>query len=294
MNDVQTSMAYERARSVHEALTLLYEAGEEGRPLSGGQSLVPLMNLGMAAPGFLVDVTSIPELHDIRVENDYLYIGAAVTHHQLTVEPLIAAHAPLLARGASHIGSRRIRNRGTIGGSVVHGDPAAELPLCCTVLDAEYRVQSIDDDQWRPARTFSRGYYQTDVRTGELVTCVRIPLRPGFGWGFHEYSRRSGDFALASAAAGVSVRDNRIEQVVIAVTGAADRPLRLESVEKDLAGAALAQTDDRMAGLAAGLQPPDDPFSTGADRARLIEALATRAVRDAVREAQEETEGPSR
>jgi len=281
MADVLTTMAYERARSVREALTLLAEGGEDTRPISGGQSLVPMMNLGLAAPAFLVDVSRIPALRTIRVEDGRLVIGAAVTHTELTTDPLVAEHAPLLAMAAAHIGSRRVRNRGTIGGSVAHGDAAAELPVSCHVLEADYRVESLDRQEWRPARAFSLGYYQTDLAPGELVTAVRIPLRPRHGWGFHEHSRRSGDFVLASAAAGVALDGDRISSAAVAVTGAADRPLRLEAVERRLTGAGVAEAERAVTGLARDLDVADDPYIRGTDRARLIEAMAVRAVRDA-------------
>ena len=293
MDDVLIFTAYERARSVQEALMLLDEGGEEARAISGGQSLVPLMNLGLASPRFLVDVTAVPELRQVRIADGFLVIGAAVTHHELTVEPLVITHAPLLALAARHIGSQRIRNRGTIGGSIAHGDPAAELPLCCAALGAEHRIQRLGGDEWRSALTFSLGHYQTNITTGELVTAIRIPLRPDFGWGFHEYCRRAGDFALASAAAGVSAREGRVESLFIAVTGATDRPLRLESVERRLAGAPVDEVEGRLAGIAADLAPPDDPYSAGVDRARLIEALVTRAVRDALHAERDEAGGPN-
>ncbi|TXK35156.1 xanthine dehydrogenase family protein subunit M [Nonomuraea sp. C10] len=288
MSDVLTTMAYERARSVPEALTLLAEGGEDTRPISGGQSLVPMMNLGLAAPAFLVDVSGIPALRTIGVDGGHLVVGAAVTHAELTTDPLVAEHAPLLAMAAAHIGSRRIRNRGTIGGSVSHGDAAAELPVSCHVLEADYRVESLGRQEWRPAREFSLGYYQTDLRSGELVTAVRIPLRPRHGWGFHEYSRRAGDFALASAAAGVALDGDRIRSAAVAVTGAADRPLRLEAVERRLTGVTAAEAERVMSGLAAALDVADDPYTKGADRARLIEAMAVRAVRDACADARRE------
>ncbi|MGI5270423.1 FAD binding domain-containing protein [Nonomuraea sp. CA-218870] len=285
MADVLTTMAYERARSVPEALTLLAEGGEDTRPISGGQSLVPMMNLGLAAPAFLVDVSGIPALRAIRVEEGALVIGAAATHADLTTDRLVAEHAPLLAMAAAHIGSPRIRNRGTIGGSVAHGDAAAELPVACHVLEADYRVESLAGAAWRPARGFSLGYYQTDLAPGELVTAVRVPLRPRHGWGFHEYSRRAGDFALASAAAGVALDGDRIASVAIAVTGAADRPLRLEAVERRLTGVAVAEAERVAAGLADDLDIADDPYCRGSDRARLIEAMAVRALRDACADA---------
>lgn len=281
MSNVLTTMAYERARSVPEALTLLGEGGEDARPISGGQSLVPMMNLGLAAPTFLVDVSAVPSLRSVTVDGDHLVIGAAVTHAELLTDPLVAEHAPLLVRTAVHIGSQRIRNRGTIGGSVAHGDAAAELPVSCHVLEADYRVESLTGAQWRPARAFSLGYYQTDLAPGELVTTVRVPLRPRHGWGFREYSRRAGDFALASAAAGVTLEGDRLASVALAVTGAADRPLRLDTVEQRLTGVAVVDAERVVTGLAGELDVTDDPYCKGSDRARFIEAMAVRALRDA-------------
>lgn len=288
MTDLLTTMAYERARSVPEALTLLAEAGEDARPISGGQSLVPMMNLGLAAPAFLVDVSAIPALRTIDVAGKYLIIGAAVTHDELTTNRLIAEHTPLLAMAAEHIGSQRIRNRGTIGGSISHGDAAAELPVTCHVLDAEYRIESVGRQEWRAAQAFSQGYYQTDLAPGEVLTAVRIQLRPRIGWGFREYSRRAGDFSLASVAAGIAVNDSKIEWAALAVTGAADGPLRLAAIEKRLTGSSVDGVAQVLTGLADGLDAPDDPYSKGAYRARLIEALAVRALNDACAEVRED------
>ncbi len=285
MSEVLTTMAYERARSLTEALVLLAEGGEDARPISGGQSLVPMMNLGLAAPAFLVDVSAIPGLRSVGVEGDHLVIGAAVTHAELTSDAVVAEHAPLLARAAGHIGSQRIRNRGTIGGSVAHGDAAAELPVSCHVLEADYQVESRAGAQWRPARAFSLGYYQTDLAPGELITAIRVPLRPGHGWGFQEYSRRAGDFALASAAAGVALDGGRISSVAIGVTGAADRPLRLDTVEQRLIGLSVEEGVRSITGLLGELDVADDPYCRGSERARLIEAMAVRAVREACAEA---------
>lgn len=281
MTDVLTTMAYERARNVPEALILLAEGGEETRPISGGQSLVPMMNLGLAAPGFLVDVSRIASMRGCRVEDGYLVVGAAVTHTEVITDPLVAENAPLLVAAASHIGSRRVRNRGTIGGSLSHGDPAAELPAACLALGAAYRIEGPGGVEWRPAGTFSRGYYQTDLGAGELMTAGRVPLHESRGWGFHEYSRRAGDFALASAAASIGFEDGRIANAAIAVTGATDRPLRLEAVEQRLLGATATEVETALSGLAGTLEIGDDPYCKGSDRAGLIEVMAERAVRDA-------------
>ncbi|WP_148573562.1 FAD binding domain-containing protein [Nocardioides caldifontis] len=285
MSDVLTTMAYERARTLPEALVLLGEGGEDARPISGGQSLVPMMNLGLSAPAFLVDVSGIPTLRTVAVEGEHLLIGAAVTHAELLTDPLVAEHAPLLVKAAAHVGSVRIRNRGTIGGSVAHGDPAAELPLGCHVLEADYRVEKVSGGEWRPARRFSLGYYQTDLAPGELVTAVRVALRPRHGWGFQEYSRRAGDFALASAAAGVLLDGERISTVALAVTGAGDRPTRLLEVEQRLSGVHVEDAEQALGGLAGELEVADDAYCRGTDRARLIEAMAVRAVRDACADA---------
>lgn len=274
-------LAYERARSIPEALTLLAEGGEDARPLGGGMSLVPMMNLGLAAPALLVDVTAIPAMRQVDSDSEHVTIGAALTHHELTIDPVVVEQVPLLALAAAHIGSRRIRNRGTIGGSVAHGDAAAELPLCCHVLDADYMVQSRESQQWRDAQSFSQGYYQTDLRPGELVTAIRVPRRRGWGWGFREYSRRAGDFALAAAAVGVSIHAGVIDDIAIGVSGAADRATRLSALEQRLRGAQESRVRPLLEGLRQEFDVPDDPYCSGEARGRFLEAMVVRAVADA-------------
>lgn len=278
-------VVYDRARSISEALMLLREGGEDARVLAGGQSLVPMMNLGLAAPSMLVDISRVAELKTVAVEGEYLVIGSALTQTDMMHDELVREHAPLLPKAALNIGSVRIRNRGTLGGSIAHGDSAAELPLSAHVLEAEYRVDNPEGHEWRRAADFSQGHYQTDLAPGELLTQIRIPLRPGWGWGFSEYARRVGDFALAAGAAGVSLSGDRIERAHIAATGCTEVPLRLTAVEKALQGARVDDVRGAVTGFAADLDVSDAPYVSAFERRRITESVVLRAITRACRDA---------
>jgi len=269
---------YERATSLTDAAAMLREAAGSAKVLAGGQSLLPMMNLGVLDLDALIDVTHVEGARGIEQEEGYLSIGALATHGELervTQQPLVAA-------AAGWIGSSRIRARGTLGGSLAHSDPAAELPLAMVVAGATYDLTDGATNRTVAATEFHESYFTTALADDELIERVRVPvLGPGWGWGFAEVSRRRGDFALCAAAALVRLADGRIVESRLGLAGVGDRPMRLGAVEIAVEGADQATLADRIGPLD-GLEPVSDVSATGDHRRHLAHVLAVRALTDAV------------
>jgi carbon-monoxide dehydrogenase medium subunit len=280
--------AYLAARSVPECLAVLAEHGDEAKVLAGGQSLVPMLALRLARPEHLVDVNRIAELAAVHRDNGSLVVGATTRHAVLEHDAEIAAAVPLLARVAPYIGHFQIRNRGTLGGSLAHADPAAELPAVARVLDAEIEVAGPGGVRRVPAADFFEGVFTTSLHPDELVTAVRFPVwGPGSGFAVEEVARRHGDFAIVGALAAVQVRVGRLDRVAVALTGMGSVPERAADVERELTGAAVADLDLVAAGeqAVAGLEPAADVHAGAAYRRKVAAALVTRALSNAVEEA---------
>jgi len=226
---------YYRAGSLQEALDLLSGAAADGKLLAGGQSLIPLLNLRLARPEALVDLNAIPGLSYIRSEGTEIAIGALTRHREMEFSPLLAEELPLLAEAIPQIGHPAIRNRGTLGGSLAHADPAAELPCVLTALDAHLVAAGPDGERVIRAEDFFTGFYATALAHQEILKEVRIPLdRRTAGWSFLEFARRHGDFALSEASVLLFTEgsSNRCTSARIVVGGSVERPLRIESVEQ--------------------------------------------------------------
>jgi CO/xanthine dehydrogenase FAD-binding subunit len=231
---------YRVADSVEAAVAALAEAGGEAKALAGGQSLVPMLNFRLLRPSVLVDINRIPGLAYIEEARDAIRVGALTRHHQLETSPVIAAHLPVLSAAMTHVAHLAIRNRGTIGGSLTHADPAAELPMMALLLDAAIHLASPKGRRTVAARDFFLGALSVALEPDELVIEVVFPkLTPGTGWAFEEVSRRHGDFALAAVGAVLSVADGKIAEARIAIAGADERAVRAGEAEALLKGRAL-------------------------------------------------------
>ncbi|WP_029421175.1 FAD binding domain-containing protein [Alicyclobacillus macrosporangiidus] len=196
------AFAYHRPRTLQEALELL-RSEPDCKVLAGGQSLVPLMNFRLSRPGALVDINDVEGLDRVEPTDTGIRIGALVRHQVLSEHPLVREVHPVLAEAASHVGHWAIRNRGTLGGSLAHADPAAELPAAMVALDATFELASAQGVREVPARSFFLGYLMTDLQPHELLVAVHVPKGEGRAFGFAEFARRPGDFALAGAFAEV-------------------------------------------------------------------------------------------
>jgi carbon-monoxide dehydrogenase medium subunit len=273
---------YERAERYSDACDLLREHGEEAKVLAGGQSLLPMINLGLVQPGLVVDISRLAEGRELTVTGDgYLVLGALVTHARLAADPGAREAQPLLPAAAGQIGNNRVRNRGTLGGSLAHADPAAELPLVMVALGATYEVTTGHSSREIRAEDFHLGFFTTGLDDDELIASVRAPvLGPGWGWSFQEVARRDGDFAMASVAALIRSADGLIIESRVAVGGVSDRPLRLADVETALTGCAITDLAGRV-GPIQGISPVDDTSASAQYRARLTRVLVIRALAEA-------------
>jgi CO/xanthine dehydrogenase FAD-binding subunit len=236
-----------------EALALLDQYGEDAKVLAGGQSLIPLLNMRLAAPAYILDINHISELNYIESEDGYLAIGALVRQRQVERASQAKEQHPLLLEVIQHIGHMQIRNRGTVVGSIAHADPAAELPALLTCLNGEVVAQSAHGERVMKAEDFFTGYLSTALHQSEMLTEVRFPrISPQSGWAFMEFARRSGDYALVGAAAVVTADlDDRCMSAHISYLGISGSPIRVREVENILIGSMLdEQTLEQAADIA--------------------------------------------
>lgn len=281
---------YRRAQDAADAVTLLGEFGEDAKVLAGGQSLVPLMSFRLARPTVLVDLNPVQGLDFVRAEDGHLVVGAMT--RQRTVERHAGAHAavPLLPLVLPHIGHATNRNRGTIGGSIAHADPAAELPTLAQTLAAEMVVLGPRGERTVPASEFFLGPLTPSLDYDEVLTSVRFPRLPdGTGAGVAELARRHGDFAVVSVLAAVHVgADGWIDHVRLGASGVASVPLRLHAAEAVLLGTSGdAAAIEAAAEAAVGeIDPVDDVHGPADYRRHVTRVMLGRAVRDAVRRAE--------
>ena len=278
---------YHAPRQLKEAAELLASL-PNAKILAGGQSLVPMMNFRYVIVDHLVDLGHVDDLRGVAVIEGRLRIGAMMRQRDLETSPEIARHCPLLAEALRHVGHRQTRNRGTIGGSLAHADPAAELPAVCAAYDAVLHLASIRGLRSVPFREFSLGFMATALAPDEMIAAVELPIwRLGHGHGFHEFARRQGDFALAGAAALLDIgAGNVVRQAALALLGVAEQPVRVDAAEAALTGKTIDAATIQSAAAAAWLIEPISDIHAGGDyRRHLAQVLSARALRDAARRA---------
>jgi aerobic carbon-monoxide dehydrogenase medium subunit len=258
---------YVAADSAAHALELLEQHGEDAKLLAGGHSLLPMMKLRLAAPSVLIDIGKVAELAGISTDGDEIVIGATTRHADLAASELVRAEAPLLAHSAAQVGDPQIRHRGTIGGSLAHADPAADLPMALVALGGSVELRGPGGTRRVTADDFFIGFFETSIREGELLTAVRVPRRPGVPWGYQKFVRRSNDWAIV----GVAAIDGRI-----ALANMGPAPLRASAAERALASGA---SPAEAAGLAAdGTSPGEDMHADREYRQHLARVLTRRAL----------------
>jgi carbon-monoxide dehydrogenase medium subunit len=274
---------YAVAADVDQAIGLLEQFGDEAKVLAGGQSLVPMLNFRLVRPRYLIDIGRIKGLDSISSVDGGLHIGALTRQRTIERSDLVREVCPLLTEAIKHVGHQQTRNRGTVGGSLAHADPAAELPAVVTALDAKLRVKSTAGERVLQAREFFRGSLTTALRPNEILVAVEIPSWPiGTGSGFCEYSRRQGDFAIVGAAA-VMHRDanGRVARVRVALIGAGDRPFDATSIATDwLIGHIPDEANCKGAAeeIGASVEPDSDIHAPADYRKHLATVLAGRAL----------------
>jgi len=277
--------------SVTRAIAALSEAAGEAKILAGGQSLVPMLNFRLVKPAILVDINRIPDLAFIEEKDNEIRVGALTRHHQLEMSPVIARHLPVLGAAMTHVAHLAIRNRGTIGGSLSHADPAAELPMIALLLDAKLHIVSSRGKRMVAASDFFRDALTVDLAEDEMVTEIHVPkLPPKTGWGFEEVARRAGDFALAAVAATVTVSDQRIAEARITLTGVGRTPVRAKKAEALVLGEKVEAklTERVIEAVRAEIAPETDLHASSDYRRHLAGVLTGRAVNTAWKRAAED------
>jgi carbon-monoxide dehydrogenase medium subunit len=273
---IPVAFDYVRAESAEHAIALLAEHGDDAKLLAGGHSLLPLMKLRLATPAVLVDVGRLGELAFVRDGGDHIAIGALTRHRAIETDPLLREHVPVLAHTASHVGDPQVRHRGTIGGSLAHGDPASDLPATVLALGGTLVVTGPDGTREIAADDFFRGFLETALREGELLTEIRVPKVTGAGWSFQKFNRRAQDWAIVGVAA---IHDRDGIGTRIGLVNMDSRPVRAAATEQALAGGAAVA--DAAALASDGLEPPADLNAGVAFRRHLASVLVRRALVEA-------------
>ncbi len=283
---------YERARSLQEALDLLHRYGPDARLIAGGQSLVPALNLRMAAPDALIDIGALDELRGIRLMKEesasWLRIGAMVPHAEIARSREILLHAPLLALAVKHVAHAAIRNRGTFGGSIAHADPAAEFPACVLALGGCMHIASRTGTRIVAAKDFFFGLHQTAIKPDEILVAIDIPtIQMGFRSGFSELARRSGDYALAGLAFHGEPFTGRMlfSSAAPVFFSVGDRAILARNAAEILTDRHIADADRirlAQAALATDFNPPSDSQASSATRLHLARVLLGRTIADAL------------
>jgi aerobic carbon-monoxide dehydrogenase medium subunit len=264
---IPAAFAYQRAGTLEEALSLAAEGGEDAKFLAGGHSLLPLMKLRLAVPEVLIDIGRLSELSFIRDEGPVIAVGALTRHHDLEHSELLAERLPLLAHAAGAVGDPQVRHRGTIGGSLAHGDPASDLPAVVLALDATLVIRGPAGSREIGAGEFFSGLFETALEPGELLTEIRIPKPQAPGWSFQKFTKRAIDWAIV----GVAVQGDRV-----ALVNMASVPMRAAAVERALAEGA--EPADAAAHAAEGTSPAADLGASPAYREHLSRVLVGRAL----------------
>lgn len=273
-------LAYRRPATVAEACALLAEGGY-AKVVAGGQSLVPLLNFRLATPDLLVDLRDVEGLTGIGVGPDAVVVGAMTTQRALERDGAALAACPLLALALPYVGHTTTRNRGTVGGTIAHADPAAELPCVLACLEGDVDVEGPAGARAIAAADLFVTHLTSSLADDELLTRVRFPvLGPDWRFGFQEVAQRHGDYAMAMAAVGVRIEGGRPVAARVAVGAVADRPLRLADVEAAIV--AGADAEDLRALAAAAVEPPDAPHAPAAYRRALVGTLIVRALEEAL------------
>ena len=274
--------SYVRVSDLVEAFDLLEDYGADARILSGGQSLIPTLNLRLSAPSHLIDIGGLASLRGIEARGEQIRIGALTRHVDVERSPLIATRLPLLSQAMPHVAHAAIRNRGTIGGSLALADPAAELPACMLALNATMVIASRKGERKVPASEFFKGLYSTALEPNEILVCIDIPATSGGArYYFNEFARRHGDYALVGIAAVCEFIANQPRDLRLVFFGCGDRPLRASHTEAAVLQTGLTSLQlEKTITTAIGrdLDPQADLHASSSTRLHLASVLARRSI----------------
>jgi carbon-monoxide dehydrogenase medium subunit len=270
--------------TLSEAIALLASRDGDAKALAGGQSLVPMMAFRVASPALIVDLRKLAELRQIKIGPDGVTLGAMVRWREILDDNRLRTAQPLLVAAVEHVAHYQIRNRGTVGGSIAHADPAAELPGIVVTCEAQIAVTGKSGARVIKAGEFFQGPLMTALKPDEIITEIRLPAWPAKRhWGFQEFARRRGDFAMAAAAVFYDEDGGKAKNAHVGAIGVADRPLRLAAVEAALNGQKIdeATIAKAEAAASASVNPADDIHASGAYRRALIGVMVERALKSA-------------
>jgi aerobic carbon-monoxide dehydrogenase medium subunit len=270
---------FEVADSVEHAVELLGEH-DDTKLLAGGHSLIPLMRLRFARPAVLVDLSRLDSLRYVRDAGERIAIGALTRHHDLNHDALLQEHCPLVSHAAGLIGDPQVRHRGTIGGSIAHGDPASDLPTVLLALDADLVLKGADGERTVPAGEFFRGVFETALGPQDVLTEIRVPKLGPSGWSYLKFTRRAQDWATVGVAAVVRRSNGTLEDAAIALTNMGPTPMRARTAEQALRAAA--DVAAAAEAVAAESDPPSDTSGSAEYRRHLATVLTRRALEEAI------------
>ena len=274
---------YEVAESVDHAIDLLGQHGDEAKLLAGGHSLLPIMKLRLAAPAVLVDLGRVEELQYVRDEGDHIAIGAMTRHTDVEHDPLLQEQCGLLSYTASLVGDPQVRHRGTIGGSISHGDAASDLPSALLALEGTFVIKGPGGERTVAAGDFFEDYLQTDLAPDEVLTEIRVPkLGPNSGWSYKKFNRRAQDWAVVGVAAVIEKSNGSISSARIGLTNMGSTPLRATATEGALSGADTSSVAEAASSAAEGTSPASDIAASAEYRRHLARVLTRRAVEEAL------------
>jgi carbon-monoxide dehydrogenase medium subunit len=279
---------YERPVDTDGALASLASHGGRAKVLAGGQSLLAMLNLRLLSPERLIDVSRLDELKYVRMAGNELRIGALTTHNTVLKSADVATYCPIMVEAYRHVSHHAVRNRGTIGGSLCHNDPAAEMPLVVNLLGASLVARSKNRERVIPADQFFRGNFETALKDDELLIEIRVPIPAnGHGWSFQEVSQRKGDFALVAAAAMLTLEDGACRNVRLGLRNVGETIFRLKAVEAQIEGLPPSEGLFVAAASAAtkAVDPPSDLHADADYRRDLVKALTERVLNKAVERA---------
>jgi carbon-monoxide dehydrogenase medium subunit len=271
---------YDAPDSVEEALTTLARAGDEAKVIAGGQSLLPVLRMRLNAPGLLVDLGRIESLHGIRDDGDEIVIGAMTTYQALLDDASVREHLLLLAKAVETVADPQVRHRGTLGGALVHADPAGDVGATALALDATFEITGSSGTRTVDGQGFFQGLFETAVGEDELLTAIRFPKHTGWGAHYEKFVRVSHQWSIVAVAATVKAEGGTIQAARVALTNMGDRPLRSASVEQALVGQQASEDAVRsaVASVAEGTDPPSDLNGDADYRRSIAPVLARRAV----------------
>ena len=280
---IPVAFDYEVAESVDHAIELLGQHGDESKLLAGGHSLIPIMRLRLAAPAVLIDLDRLEELRYVRDEGDHLAIGALTRHRDLLFNELIKEHCGIVGYTAGLLGDPSVQHRGTLGGTLAHGDSSGDMPSVITALEGEIVIQGPDGERTLKAADFFQDYMMTDLDEQEVVTEVRVPkLGSDTGWSYKKFSRRSQDWATVGVAAVVERSNGSIGSARIALTAMGATPLRASAVEQALSGASPDAVAEAAQSADEGSSPASDDAASAEFRRHLARVWTRRAVEEAL------------